>query len=30
MIIGLDFDNTLVIYDELFAKVAKEKGVGQQ
>ena len=28
MIIGLDFDNTLVIYDELFAKVAKEQGVG--
>ena len=27
MLIGLDFDNTLVIYDELFAKVAKEKGV---
>ena len=28
MIIGLDFDITLVIYDELFAKVAKEQGVG--
>ena len=28
MIIGLDFDNTLVIYDELFGKVAKEQGVG--
>ena len=27
MLIGLDFDNTLVIYDELFAKVAREKGV---
>lgn len=27
MIIGLDFDNTLVIYDELFVKVAIEQGV---
>ena len=27
MIIGLDFDNTIVSYDELFFKVAREQGV---
>ena len=27
MIIGVDFDNTLIIYDELFRRMAKERGL---